>query len=231
MTVRVVSLASRWLLSFELAVVLLLGTGPPSEAQAATPPTDSVARIPALTAFGATWATIASYTATITVFEQLGTRTDRAVFAYTFHKPAPVTLRVDAGPNVGATVVWNGGSSVTVSKGRGLLALLKKTVPLHDPLVTTLRGDSVDQVSFGSILAHGESIVGSLRESVGPQIRGVATSIVTLLPATPATDGGLTREVLYISNSTNLPVQILGYEGATLVRNIAFTDVKLTSAK
>ena len=30
--------------------------------------------------------------------------------------------------------------------------MFKRTLSLHDPLVTTLRGSSIDQLSFGAIL-------------------------------------------------------------------------------
>lgn len=49
-------------------------------------------------------------------------------------------------------------------RGSGLAALFKKTLSLHDPLATTTRGSSIDQLSFGAILAHAQQEAGSLHE-------------------------------------------------------------------
>ena len=117
---------------------------------------------------------------------------------------------------------------VVAHHGSGLAAMFKKTVSLHDPLVTTLQGSSIDQLSFGAILAHGQEAAGTLSETPGDTIDGVTTNAVTLTVADPSTNGGLTREVVELSTLTNLPLRVLGYEGAELVRKVDFSNVKIS---
>ena len=107
--------------------------------------------------------------------------------------------------------------------------MFKKTLSLHDPLVTTLRGSSIDQLSFGAILAHGLQQGGSLSEAPGEVIDGIPVNAVTLIPAQSGADAGLTREVVELSAVTHLPVRVLGYAGPTLVRRLDFSNIKLQS--
>ncbi len=182
-----------------------------------------------IAAFARAWAGVIGYSATVTIFEQKGTQTQNVVFDYTFRKPSNVTVHVVAGQNAGVTLTWDGGATVVAWRGSGLAAMFKRTLSLHDPLVTTLRGSSIDQLSFGAILAYGEQQAGSLSEAPGELIDGVAVNAVTLIPAAAATDAGLTREVVELSAETHLPLRVLGYEGSTLVRRIDFSNVKLQS--
>jgi hypothetical protein len=176
-------------------------------------------------AFQRAWANISSYSATATSFEQAGAQVQNWVFDYTFHKPSSATVHYNTGPNAGVTGVWNGGDTVVAHRG-GLLALFKRTFSLHDPIVTTIRGSSIDQLSFEAILEHGNSTAGTVSESSGPTILGVPTAAVILVPDSPAADAGLTREVIDISTLTDLPIRLLAYDGATLVRQIDFSNIR-----
>ncbi len=177
-------------------------------------------------AFAHAWAGITEYSARITIFDQEGTQTQNVVFDYTFRKPSNVTVHVVGGPNAGAMLTWDGGATV-VARRSGLAAMFKRTLSLHDPLVTTLRGSSIDQLSFGAILLHGEHQAGGLSMAAGDTIDGVGVNTVTLIPAASADDTGLTREVVALSAVTHLPMRVLGYEGSTLVREVDFSSVKL----
>jgi outer membrane lipoprotein-sorting protein len=180
-----------------------------------------------LGAFANAWASINGYSARVAIFDQKGTQSQNLLFNYTFQKPSNVTVDIITGPNAGVNLAWDGGSSVVAHHGSGLAAMFKKTVSLHDPLVTTLQGSSIDQLSFGAILAHGQQAAGTLSETPGETIDGVATNAVTLTVADPATDTGLTREVLELSTLTNLPMRVLGYEGSALVRKVDFSNVAI----
>ena len=193
----------------------------------AAPPADQTAgATPAWTAFTRTWAGIAGYSATVTVFEQKGVRTQHLLLAYTYHKPANATVHVVAGANAGVTLVWSGGSTLQAHRGSGLIAQFKKTFSLDDPLTTTIRGSSIDQLSFDAILAHAQQTPGMVSQSAGAPVDGVATDEVKLVPTT-ATTSGLTLEVVDISKTTHLPMRILGYEGPILVRDLEFSQVTL----
>ena len=180
----------------------------------------------ALVAFDHAWKGVTAYSATITIFEQKGSQTQDMTFDYRFSKPSNLAIRVVAGANKGATLVWDGSSTVVVKRGSGFLSLFRRTVSLDDPLVATIRGSTVSQLSFGAILAHSRQ-PGVLSERRGEVINGVATEAVTLIPTHPSADANLTREVIEISTTTHFPLRILGYEGPTLVRKIDIADVRL----
>jgi len=199
---------------------LILGGG---TADSATPASSSSA----LRAFGAAWTAVTAYNATITVFEQSGIKVQTVIFKYTFRKPSTVTVGVIGGPNNGVSLLWTGGTTVSAHRS-GLASAFKETLSLHDPKVTTIRGSSIDQLSFGQVLAHGQQTPGKISQRPGPLINEVATDAVTLIPARPAADAGYTREVIEISRPTHLPLRILGYQGSTLVRKVDFVAVQLT---
>jgi hypothetical protein len=180
---------------------------------------------PAWVAFALAWVGISGYSARVTASEQLGSKTQQEVFDYTFLKPSSATMHILTGNNAGVTVVWSGGTTVVAHRGSGLTAMFKKTFPLHDPQVTTIRGSSLDQLSFGAILTHGADTAGVVAEGNGPTIDGVPTDEVTLVPTNAVIDTGLTLEVVDLSKVTHLPVRLSGYEGPTLVRTIDFSDV------
>lgn len=197
-------------------------TSPPTTSRAS----QSVSATQEIAAFASAWAGITGYSARVTIFEQKGTQTQNLVFDYTFRKPSNVTVHVVAGPNAGVTLTWDGGATVAAHRS-GLAAMFKRTLSLHDSLVTTLRGSSIDQLSFGAILLHGEQQAGGVSEAPGNTIDGVRVNTVTLLPAASEDDAGLTREVVELSTGTHLPIRVLGYEGPALVRRIDFSSVKL----
>jgi len=183
-----------------------------------------------LSAFERAWADVRAYTATITLFEKQDSRMQRAVYEYSFSKPSHATLHVVSGTSAGDTLEWNGGSTVVAHRGSGFLSVFKKTFSLHDKATTTIRGSSVDELSFGAIFAHAEHVRGALRLGPTGTVNGVATQSLTLIP-TSASDAGYTREVVDLSTSTHLPVRVLGYHGKMLVRQVDFSQVHVTSQR
>ncbi len=233
-------LSALWTASACTAALVLANSVPAGAQQGASPsPTTSPVTTPQasqsgaaaqeIAAFAHAWGVLTEYSAMVTIFDQKGTQTQNLVFDYKFRKPSNVTVHILAGPNAGATLTWNGGPTVVAWRGSGLAAMFKRTLSLNDPLVTTLRGSSIDQLSFGAILAHGQQQAGSISEAPGEVIDGVAVNAVTLIPAGSASDAGLTREVVELSSVTHLPMRVLGYDGSTLVRKIDFSNIKLQS--
>jgi hypothetical protein len=180
-----------------------------------------------LDAFAHVWAGVSGYGATVRIFVQKDAQTQNVAFDYSFDKPSNVKVHVTAGPNAGVTLDWNGGPTVVARRGSGLSALFSKTLSLHDPAVTTLNGSSIDELSFGAILAHVQRQPGSVSEAPAQPIDGVAVNAITLIPSTSTEDAGLTREVLELSAATHLPMRLLGYEGLTLVRKIDLSNIQL----
>jgi hypothetical protein len=162
----------------------------------------------------------------VTIFEQKGSQDENLVLDYTYHKPSNAVMRVVKGKNAGVTLVWNGGTTMQAHRGSGFMANFKKTLAINDPLATTIRGSSIDELSFDAILAHAQQTPGTVAQLPGAAIDGLPTDEVRLV-TTPSADDGLTMEVVDVSKTTHLPIRILGYEGSTLVRSIEFSDVKI----
>jgi hypothetical protein len=182
-----------------------------------------------LDALSTALASVTAYNATITVFEQKGIRVQNIVFKYTFRRPSTVTTDVVGGPNNGVSMLWTGGTTISAHRG-GLAGVIKKTFGLHDPLVTTIRGGSIDELSFDQILAHARQTPGKISQAAGMIVNDQATDAVTLIPSAPATTpGGYTREILEVSHTTHLPLRVLGFQGTKIVRKVDFVDVKLTN--
>lgn len=185
------------------------------------------ATTPAWVAFTQIWENVSSYSATVIVFERQDLQVQSSVLDYTFSKPSSATVHFTAGPHSGVTIAWNGGDTVVAHRGTGFAALFKKTFPLRDPQVTTIRGSSIDQLSFAAILAHSQGTPGIVSQEAGPAILGIPTQAVTLIPTSSVDDTGLTREVVDVSVPTGLPLRILGYQGDELVRQVDFSNIKL----
>ena len=192
-----------------------------------TPVPIASGRVPALDEFARAWDAIKAYSVTITVFEQHGDVVQNAVYDYTFRKPSSATLHVVSGSNAGATISWDGGDTVVAWRGSGFSAWFKKRIPLHDPQVSTIRGSSVDQLSYGAMLEYAQQASAVLSEAAAGTIDGVEAKAVTLIPSNSGNNMGLTREVIELSTATHLPVEVLGYVGESLVRKIVFSNVKL----
>lgn len=185
----------------------------------------SAASNTALDQFAKAWSALNGYTATIQLFETKGGNTEHAVFAYTYRKPQSVTMHVNQGPSAGATVTWSGGPTVSASKSGAFGITLSKNVSLNDPLVTSLRGYTVADLSLPGILSHAQQTAGTSYSGT-TTLNGDSVTAVTLNVANPSQDNGMTREVLYLSQSTQLPVRIDGFAGDQLVRTYKFTITK-----
>src|SRR5579872_1370170 len=209
-----------------VAFICVCALGARAQPQSAIPA--PVATQPsAWAAFEHAWANITAYSTTVAVFEREGTQVQSSVLDYTFRKPSTATVHFTAGVNAGVTVVWDGGGTVVAHRGSGLAALFKKKFALHDPTVTTIRGSSIDQLSFAAILAHSRGTPGIVAQEAGPAVLDIPTQAVTLVPTSSLANSKLTREVVLISVPTSLPLRIFGYEGETLVRQLDFSNIKL----
>ena len=188
-----------------------------------TPP-----KAPALDDFAAAWSKIGSYSATLTIHETQGSDTQDRTYAYTFAKPSNATIAITAGPGRGGRVTWSGGDQV-IGSPPGILGALRLHLSIHDPRVTSLRGDTVAMASFGWILEHLRSTHGTTTQRTGATIDGTSTDEVSLTVASPAADDGVTREVVLLSQKTKLPVEFERYTGTSLVKDIRYSNVTITA--
>jgi len=180
----------------------------------------------ALGDFADAWSKVDDYTCTIVVHETLGSNTQDRTYDYWFKKPSLAKIEITSGPGSGSGSVWHGGDTVLGHQG-GLFRGIKMSVSIHDPRAVSLRGDTIADASFGTTLAFYQGNNGTIAESAGPAIDGVPTNVITLTIANPQSDNGVTRDVLYISTATHLPVRRMRYTGDTVVKLENFTRLKV----
>lgn len=179
---------------------------------------------PALDDFALAWSRIGAYSATLTMHETKGTDVQDRTYAYTFTKPDTATIAITSGPGRGGKVNWSGGDKVAGSPP-GLFSAIKVHMSLHDPRVTSLRGDTVAMASFGWLLDHMRHTRGRTTQAAGPAVDGSATSEVSLTVEAPAANDDVTRDVVLFSQDTKLPVAFRRYIGTSLVKNIRYSKV------
>jgi outer membrane lipoprotein-sorting protein len=180
----------------------------------------------ALSAFGAAVDALRDYTVTIAVHETDGGRTQDRVVRYWYKKPTTAKVEVMSGASRGSAAVWQGGDTVRGHQG-GFLSMIKLTVGLHDARATSLRGDTIDSAYFGNVLQSFKTTKGELSEAPGPQIEGASTDMVTLKVADPSTNQHISKDVLYLSEATHLPVKRERFEGDALAKSQFFSNLKL----
>jgi len=177
--------------------------------------------------FAQAWMSISAYHVTVSVFEQRNSDTYNRVLAYQFEKPSHAVMRVVSGKNAGATLTWNGGDTLVARKGSGLMSMFTKTFSIHDPIVTTLRGSSIDELSYGAILARLQQHQQQIMESRSEAIEGVPTVTLSLVSASALAPMSLNREDIIFSQKSHLPIRVLDFEENALVRQVDFQDLVL----
>jgi outer membrane lipoprotein-sorting protein len=179
----------------------------------------------ALSTASSAFAKIDDYRMTIAVHETAGGRVEDRTYSVLFKKPSLERVDVTAGPGKGGGIVWLGGDKVKAHRG-GFLSGLHVTMDLHNSQVTTLRGDAVDTATIPSMLDDFSPTKGTISASPGPQIDGSETTAITLTVAQPASPGDVSRIVLYLSNTTHLPVRRERYAGTQLVKSENITAMQ-----
>jgi len=195
-----------------LAALMALG-GAGAGAQTAPAP---------LAAFERAWAGVNGYHTDVHCYAVKGSDSENTSYDFTFTKPSSISMNVVSGPHAGNNVSWSGGN--TVNAGRGMF---RKNFNLNDPEVTSLRGNTVVDLSFGSILRHAQLTAGTVR-AIATTFDGAPVDLVNLDTANPSADDGLTREALYLSTATNLPVRVDGFTGSQLITSCTFSGTTTT---
>ena len=185
---------------------------------------------PAFAAFAKAFASVGDYSDQIVVVETTddGSRTESRTYAYMWMRPSSAKIDVLDGPGKGGGVVWTGGDKGTGHQG-GILSGIKASISIHDPRATSLRGDALDVASFDWELKHYRTTLGTLSEAAGAVIGGVATTAVTFAVADPKANVNVSKEVLYLSNTTHMPARREQYVGSRLVKTETFKEVKLNN--
>lgn len=173
-----------------------------------------------------------SYSLTVAAHEVDGSTVDDRTLHIEFDEPAHATATVVTGKGKGTSLVWSGGSRVRIRGG--IFSLLPITLDLHDPRISSPRGNTILRAEFGPILRCFAAHRDALSEAEGPKVDGHATDVITLqLPGgihctgDAPKDSGVTRDVLTVRRDDSLPVRRERYVGDTLVERWILTDVTL----
>lgn len=161
----------------------------------------------ALSDFANAWTKVNDYACQITTHETIGAEVQDRTYAYAFKKPHSAKSEITAGPGKGAKLAWTGGPTRVMS----------------------LRGDTLESTSFAAILAWYQGDKGVLSESTTDTIMGVPIDTVTLLIAHPSANKDVSKDVLYISRVTHLPVRRVRYEGNIVVKQEDFINLKVNT--
>jgi outer membrane lipoprotein-sorting protein len=180
----------------------------------------------AITAFNSSFATTNDYTATLKAHEVLGNKTQDRVYNYWFMKPHFAKTLIVSGDGNGSGGVWSGGDTVSGHQG-GILSGLHLTVSIHDPRATSMRGYTIPDGLLQNIVDKFATVPGTLTQTPGGKIGGVATDRLDLKVTDPASNGGISEQILYLSQDTHWPVREILYEGQQIVLDQSVSDLKL----
>ncbi len=183
---------------------------------------------PAIDAFNAAFAQVTSYTYKLHSHEVKGGDTQDRVYDYSFMKPHFAKTLIESGADRGAGGVWTGGDKVSGHQG-GFLSGIHLKVDLHDGRATSLRGYTIPDGLAQNIVALYTDVKGELTQTPGGTVGGVATDLLTLKVADPASNGGVTEQRMYLSQATHWPVRNTFYAGTTIVLDQSFTDYNLNA--
>lgn len=194
-------------------------------AAALFPATASASTAPAITAFDDAFAKVHDYTVMMRAHEVLGTQTQDRVYQYWFLKPSYAKTAIVSGPGAGGGGVWNGGDQVSGHQG-GMLSFIHLKVGLHDPRAVSLRGYTIPEGLFPEEVDKYAKIPGKLTQVAGPKVDGQPTDVLILEPKDPAANGGVTKFMLFLSQTTHFPVRQIRFEGAADVADETWYGLK-----
>lgn len=180
---------------------------------------------PAITAFNQAFAAINDYTTILHVHEAKGTQTQDRVYQYSFMKPHYAKTLILDGDGKGSGGVWNGGDQISGHQG-GILSGFHRKVDLNDPRAVSLRGVTIPEGLLQRIVENYATIPGKLTQTDGGKIGGVPTDRLDLKLADPAGNGGVTEQILYLSQATHWPVRQIMYAGPQIVLDETVSDLK-----
>ncbi|MHB8432969.1 MAG: hypothetical protein ACYC8W_03655 [Candidatus Tyrphobacter sp.] len=179
---------------------------------------------PAIDAFRVAFASVNDYTYKLHSHETLGSRTQDRIYDYSFMKPHFAKTLIEAGDGTGSGGVWAGGNQVSGHQG-GFLAGIHLKVDLHDSRATSLRGYTIPDGLMQDIVETYATVPGKLTQTDGGIVGGQPTDRMELDVTNPATNHGITKQVLYLSKATHFPIRQLLYAGATLVLDQTIYDL------
>jgi outer membrane lipoprotein-sorting protein len=181
---------------------------------------------PAIAAFDRTFAGVSDYSCVLQSHEVNGSKVQNRVYEYSFMKPHYLKTLVLSGDGKGSGVVWAGGDQVSGHMG-GILSGIHVKIGVDDPRVVSLHGVTIPDGLLPGIIDDYATIPGTLVESNGGTIRGVATDRLDLKVADPSTNHGITEQIAYLSKLTHWPMRQIMYSGSQVVLDESVDDLKI----
>ena len=149
-------------------------------------------------------------------------------YLFRWRKPSDAQMQVLSGPDKGGAATWHGGDTVSGHHG-GFLSGVHMTRSIHDHDATSLRGDILLTDVYEYTIKHFTTTAGTLAEGVGATLDGQATTAVTLTVTDPKANANVSKDVLYLSNASHLPLGRDQYVGDRLVKTERFKEIKTNS--
>lgn len=148
------------------------------------------------------------------------------VYKIFFKRPYLVRIEVTGGDNVGAVAVLTRDLKVKGHSG-GWLSWLVLSPAIDSPIVTTIRGNTIDQSNFVYMVAQMKAAMTLEAITVGGPtvVEDLKTYALSADYASPKDD--LTKEMVFIDPSHWLIKKILGYAGSTEVVNVTYSDIRV----
>ncbi|MDQ2872370.1 MAG: hypothetical protein M3R35_04490 [Candidatus Eremiobacteraeota bacterium] len=196
-------------------------------ALAATPVASTTATPPTIAAFDDAFANVRDYTATMTAHEVLDSKTQDRVYHYWFKRPHQAKIEIASGDGSGSGGVWNGGDRVSGHQGGFLISKIHLKVDLHDSRAVSLRGYTIPDGLFANEVDKYREIKGTLTQRQGPAVNGEGTDEVELKVADPASNAGVTRMLIDLSQKTHMPARQLRFAGDRKVSEEIWSDIHL----
>jgi len=187
----------------------------PSQADPKLSVRDTIAKMKA------TWQSVHTYECTATVHEAKGNSIQDRTYLVRFERPTQTRVDIVAGDGRGSVAVWNGGDKVRGHQG-GFLSIIRLNVGIHSKFATDLRGSTITEANFGSLIAHLESLDPSVEHVT--KVAGRIVLVVKLDPLKPNND--VSKEV-YILAPNWLPIEYYEFAENKVVRHVVDSSLKL----
>lgn len=174
-----------------------------------------------------TFSTLEDYACTADAHYRKGRETEDKVYKIFYKRPNLVRAEVLSGDNEGGVAVLGRDGKVGAHSG-GFFSWLTLSLDPDNPLVTTIRGNRMDQSSFvymvdkmmAALSLKGE---GEVKTTGYKVINGVKT--IALESDYRFHKEGITKEIAYIDTGKWMVKKILAYEGSVEVINVTYSDV------
>jgi outer membrane lipoprotein-sorting protein len=180
---------------------------------------------PAITAFDRAFSDIDDYSCVLHVHEVKGTATQDRVYRYQFMKPHYAKTLILDGDGKGSGGVWVGTDQISGHQG-GFLSGFHLKVDIHDRRAVSLRGVTIPDGLLQRIVEKYGATPGKLSQADGGKIGGVDTDRLELKVADPASNDGVSDQILYFSKVTHWPLRQILYSGSQVVLDESVEDLK-----